>query len=98
MMNVRALNRSAIATIVFITLLTILAELWAGLKGFLAAVTGHHWVTKSVFALVVFTAVYLLSPKSKDTEDPARLVAYSLGAAVLGSLAIFLFFVVHFLG
>ena len=60
MKNVRALSISSIVSIAFTTVITILAEMVKPLKDGLAAMTGHHWVTKSIIGMLLFIILAII--------------------------------------
>ncbi len=95
MKNITSLNRATIVTIISIVILTIWAELSAGFKDLLASMTGHHWTTKGLLAIAIFFLVYLLGKKSKE-QDVQKMAIKTLAITILGSLAIFLFYVYEF--
>lgn len=96
-MNSNALAAATVSVIWFVVLVTIGAELVAPLKSFLANVTGHHWVSKGVFAVVVFVTAYLIAARfAAEKGGDERSVYAVVGSAVAGGLGIFLFFVWHF--
>ena len=45
---------SAIITIIYITTITVAADLYPPLKEFLANVFSHHWIGKSITAILIF--------------------------------------------
>ena len=97
-LNIKSLNYSTILTICLIVVLTILGELSESFKTFLTSVTGHHWVTKSVFSLIFFVIIYfLISRTNKDSAELTRQVIYTIIAVVLGAIIIFGFYVWHFI-
>ena len=97
-LNIKSLNYSTILTICLIVMLTILGELSKSFKTFLTSVTGHHWVTKSVFSLIFFVIIYfLISRTNKDSAELTRQVIYTIIAVVLGAIIIFGFYVWHFI-
>ena len=94
-MNPRALIRSASVVIALIAVFTILSELFSPVKGFFA-MFGHHWIGKSVLALVLFGILYLLFSKSaEDIEENS--VWWLIGTVVLSGLAIVGFYTLHFI-
>ena len=93
----KALLRSTYLTMWFIVAMTIWAELSAPFKGFLTGVLGHHWITKGVFALVFFILLYAVMSRQKDNADIKKETNFAVASAVLGGLAIFLFYVWHFI-
>lgn len=91
---------AAVLTIVVITAVTILGELSGALKTYLAGFTGHHWLTKSLLSIVVYfagLAVFYFLPKNTGQSAARRALMFLILIALAGSLAIFLFFVWHYL-
>ena len=86
---------SGICTVVFVTLVTLLADLAPALKDWLKAVFTHHWIGKGVLAAVLFGLIYFLVLKTaredaKDRVAPLlRLLVWSAG---FGTIIIFAFF------
>lgn len=94
-----ALSLATILTITAIVVMTLVAELSGGFKGFLTGLTGHHWVSKGLLALGIFLVTWLTSPLGLK-EEPQRVRAWALavvGVCLLGILIISLFYIVHFL-
>lgn len=94
-MNPKALIRSASVVIPLIAIFTILSELISPVKSFFA-LFGHHWIGKSVLALVFFGVLYRLFSKSDESLDensPWWLIA----SVVLSGLAIAVFYTLHFI-
>ena len=48
---------SSVVTIIIVGSMTIVHEQDTAFKAFLNSLTGHHWLTKSVFAAVLFPAL-----------------------------------------
>lgn len=65
---------SAISTIVVIGTLTIANERYMSFNRFLTEVTGHHWVTKSILAMVLFPLLSLVFFKMLDPESVRKRV------------------------
>ena len=96
--NVKSLVYSTLGAIDVITALAIFGELWKPLKLFLTDITGHHWITKGVFALGFFLIWYLISFKlNNGFLDIKRWTYYVVGAVIFCGLAIFAFFTIHYL-
>ena len=92
--NIKALTISTIITVMAITLITIIGELSEPFKNLLKDISGHHWLTKSIFSLILFIALYFLFLKIKDYKEyNTKDVVITV---VLSSLALFLFFTWHF--
>lgn len=95
--HVRAMSKATSITILFIALITIWSELFKPLKTFLASVTGHHWVTKGVFSMLVFLLLYfILAEKIEDTDEPLKEVKQVIWSTIIAGLAIFIFYVGHY--
>ena len=94
--------RSAHLTIWYIVAVVILAELSEPFKALLAGLTGHHWTTKSVSALVLFAVLAVAGRRGDETlsDKTAAALARSMRELVLGtalgSLVLFFFFALHF--
>jgi len=95
-----ASSLSAIVSVVYVVVITIWAEQSAGLKGWLADLSGHHWVSKSIFTLVIYVGLLLLFYFLTKDADSAKVRKY-LNAltwtAILGTGAILLFYTGHYL-
>lgn len=91
---------AATTSIVLVVVMTLAAELSAPFKAWLAAFTGHHWVTKSWVALIVYILVFgflKLTAKSA-TESQTRQAVFRLEmATVLGFVIILGFYLYEFL-
>ncbi len=86
----------AIAAAIFITIITISADLYLPIKGWLKNIFSHHWVGKSVLAAVVFLLfAVLIWPFSKraDDEKIRKILVLLNWLLIAGSLAIFGFFI-----
>ena len=59
--KVAAFFLSAVITIIILGSMIIIDEQNTAFKAFLASLTGHHWVTKSVFAAVLFPLLSAVS-------------------------------------
>lgn len=84
-----------IVTIAAITAMTILAELVPSFKDWLKSTFSHHWVGKSVLALVTFTVVTfgaIFLPFSVDAKKLQRALEWLLGVMILAAFVIVGFF------
>lgn len=102
-MNQRHLVSStgaAIVSIIFVTVITLGAELSAPFKAWLAGITGHHWVTKSIGTLVVYAIAYpiVYATHRNPTDKSVEWHLWALFAITLVGIAtITLFYFWHFL-
>ena len=86
---------SSIAVAIFIPIITITAELAAPLKEWLKNTFYHHWVGKSLIAVIVFVGLSVLIsviPYKASLERLNRLLFILATLVFLGTLAIFGFF------
>jgi hypothetical protein len=90
--SIKALAYACHAVIWFVVIITIAAELSAPVKGFLAGLTGHHWTAKGIISLVIFFVVAYFFAKREDPLDVTGLVRGVLISAILGAIAIFVFY------
>ena len=91
---------AASLTVIVITVVTIWGELSPVFKDFLKSFTGHHWLTKSVLTLLIYfvgLAVFYLLPKNIGPKTVSRGLIFLIVTALSGSLAVFLFFVWHYI-
>ncbi len=98
-MNIFSLGTSTVLTTVLITFMTVYAELNTVFKDFLKNLTGHHWTSKGVIALVFFVVSYLILKQFSSTNnDSKKMIDLVIISALLGSLVIFGFFAYEFFG
>ncbi len=94
--EIHAMEKASIAAFAFIVVSTIWSELSAGFKAFLAGMTGHHWTSKSVLAIVVFALVYYYFSTRKGNPnmhvDAMRTAKHVALAAVGAGILIFVFY------
>lgn len=86
---------ATVASIWFVTAVTLTSELFPSLKAFIAAVFLHHWLGKSVLTLVVFGLVVVVTPQRQC--DERRWANYVLASVIAGGLLILGYFSVHYL-
>ncbi|OGD90843.1 hypothetical protein A3D81_01750 [Candidatus Curtissbacteria bacterium RIFCSPHIGHO2_02_FULL_40_17] len=83
---------SAILTIIYITVITVAGELYPPLKEFLAKNFSHHWIGKSITAILVFVVfaglLLVLKPKIKT----AFLLNLLSAISIVSALILFSFF------
>ena len=86
----------AIAAVIFITAVTIGADLYLPLKGWLKNVFSHHWVGKGILSLAIFGVVCFFGwflPIEPSEEKIRKILNLSNWLLILGTLAILGFFV-----
>jgi cation transport ATPase len=93
--NVKALNTSMIFTALLVMFMTIFSELNSGFKVFLKELTGHHWVTKSLFTFIFFFLFYFLLKNSKSKLKVEDLKT-SFVMVKLSTFAILFFYLWHY--
>jgi hypothetical protein len=94
-----ALLHATQASIIIITVLTVWAEFSKPLKDFLAAVTGHHWVTKGFFSLLVFIILYIVLSRFSEhieVQEARSEIMRTITITIVCGLALLLFFTWHF--
>ena len=90
----------AIGAVIFITIITIAADLYLPLKGWLKNVFSHHWVGKSVLAGVIFFAISFLTlflPIRAEEEKIIKALRLLIWITIFGVLAITGFFIYEYL-
>jgi amino acid transporter len=97
MKSIKAFSISSIVSIGIVTLITFIGEFSAPFKNGLAALTGHHWVTKSIIGMIVFVilSIILNFTLKPDNENSAKYIWSTFGVALGSSVVLFLFFTIH---
>ncbi|SEP31931.1 hypothetical protein SAMN04487948_14810 [Halogranum amylolyticum] len=85
---------ATVASIWFVTAVTLAAELFPPLKAFIATIFLHHWLGKSVLTLVMFGLVVIATPQRRC--DERRWANYALLSVVTGGLLILGYFSFHY--
>jgi hypothetical protein len=95
---------SAIFTVIFIAIATVLSELYHPFKSWLAETFTHHWIGKGVLAVIVFLGMRFFYsffyfhriPVGVDTRlRKALLILFWI--TIISSLILLGFFILHFL-
>ena len=92
---------SSSLAIVFITTITIIAELRVPLKDWLKSLSGHHWTSKGILSLLLYvTAVFVMYAVTKnvDRKKVKEALWVTIIMTVLSSLVLLTFFTGHHLG
>lgn len=90
------INRVSLAaqtTIIFISALTIIAEISEPLKSTLTSLSGHHWLSKSLLSLLFF-GVTLICLKISGYSKKQQVFSISV-TFVLCSLVLFVYYSLH---
>lgn len=95
--NATALAYATIGVIWLVVGMTIWSEQDESFKTLLASIGGHHWVGKSIVAAVAFLILYILMRRRRESRNPLMLMLLVCASAVGGGIAIFLFYVSHYL-
>jgi uncharacterized oligopeptide transporter (OPT) family protein len=93
--SIRSLAYACHAVFWCVVILTIAAEQVPVVKEFLAGLSGHHWTSKSIIAMVLFVAVASLFSRRKDPEDVLNLVKGVIVSGLAAALVIFVFYLLH---
>lgn len=90
---------AAIVSVIFVTVITIWAELSEPLKNWLKSTTGHHWTTKSIFSFTIYilvgAVVYFLT-RQADSVKVRKFIVFLIITTILGVIAILGFFSLHY--
>lgn len=93
---VNSLILSAAITVIFITLVTIVADLQPPLKNWLKNTFTHHWVGKGILAVAIFVvATFLFSflPFQIEENKLSKKVWALFWISILGAFVIFGFYI-----
>lgn len=91
-----AATMAAATSILFVTVITVLADLAPGLKDWLKVTFTHHWIGKGVIAAGLFVVVYLFLNaflKKATAERLVPLLRLLTWLTVAGTIVILGFFV-----
>ena len=91
---------AAILTIIFVVVITIWAELAAPLKDWLKTFSGHHWTSKSILSILLYTAATIVMyPIFQKAEGASvrRAISILIIFTVLGVIALTAFYTGHHL-
>ena len=97
MKNIKAFSISAMASIWLVALLTIVGEVFAPLKDALKAMSGHHWVSKSIIAMVLFVVLGIILgyTTESDNENSGKFI-WGVFLSTLGSsVVILVYYIIH---
>ena len=92
---------AATASVVFVVLVTIYGEFAAPFKNWLAALSGHHWTTKSILSVLIYllaAGIIYAVRKEVAPEEAKRSLGYLFWAVIAGALALLGFFTAHYAG
>ncbi len=82
---------------ILVTLLTIVGEEWAPLKDWLKNTFSHHWLGKSYLSCALFiVTTIVMYPFTKNTSV-SRAVWQAFYAALLATIALIGYFILHVL-
>lgn len=100
MRNIKALSSATVWSIALIAILTVLKEKTKPIGEFLQAIppVHHHWVTKGIFALILFFGVYYFKAKKEEKTDILQEARIIMWASIVGFLIIVGFYIGHFVG
>lgn len=82
---------SASITVLFITFLTVLGDIQAPVKDWLTTTFSHHWLGKSILAVLVFalfSVLFSLFIKRTDNKALHAAITVLITASVFGALVL----------
>ena len=96
--SIRSLAYGCHAAFWSVVILTVTAERLPAVKNILASLSGHHWVSKSIIALLLFFTTAFVFSRRNDPDDLSGLVKGVMVSAAMAALLILAFYVLHYLG
>lgn len=90
---------SAIVSLSLLTAMIVLREFVKPFNVFITSITGHHWVTKSLFTVILFLillAVLYYSKKGENVEPEKGLYGLII-TTIVSFIIMTVTFVVHFM-
>jgi hypothetical protein len=88
-----AFGVSAAIAIVFNTVLAWIKDAYDPLNSFMAALTGHHWITHGLADIAVFAIVGAVLMRRHTSMDGTKLACLVGGAVIVGGGGLALWFV-----
>ncbi len=90
---------SASITMIIMVAVIVLAEYVTSFKSFLASLTGHHWVTKSVLEVILFVVLFLVlgMVMKKDKKEPMKGIVPTIIVGIASIIVLVGFFIFHFM-
>jgi len=95
---------SAILTVIYVPIVTIWSEFDEGFKAGLAAITGHHWITKGVLLIVLYVVFFIIfyfinGPEGKLSKKlPIKMLNILLVLMVfIGLISIWSMYYLHYI-
>ncbi|VAW10042.1 hypothetical protein MNBD_ALPHA09-1500 [hydrothermal vent metagenome] len=79
-------------TSILSALLVVLKESYEGVMALLVSITGHHWVSHGLLAVIVFVALGALLSRRNIAMKGNTLITTVVGATVVGGLIVVGFF------
>lgn len=89
---------AAIITIIFVVIITIWAELSIPLKDWLKNFSGHHWVSKSIFSVLLYVvamAIFYWTSRNPSEILLRKILFFILVFMALGTIVITAFYTGH---
>ena len=85
---------AAAITVLFNTALSCAKDAYAPLKAVMKSLAGHDWTTQGLVDLVLFVGLGFIFMQTAAAEkiDPIRLIGILIGAVVISSLGLALWF------
>ncbi|OGY79803.1 MAG: hypothetical protein A3B74_03480 [Candidatus Kerfeldbacteria bacterium RIFCSPHIGHO2_02_FULL_42_14] len=91
---------AAITTIAFVVVITVVGELSEPFKEWLKGISGHHWTTKSIFSVLLYsilTVALSFVPGLEREKHLQRALRFLLIVPIVGVLVLFAFYTAHYL-
>jgi hypothetical protein len=88
-----AFGVSAAITIMFNTVLAWIKDAYDPLNAFMAALTGHHWITHGLADIAVFAILGAILMRWNISMDGTKLICLVAGAVIVGGGGLALWFV-----
>ena len=104
MNKLKLIYSSSIASslaIIFVTAITIIAELNAPVKDWLKSLSGHHWTSKGILSFSLYVIAILVIYGTTRKIDYRKLkdgLWVAIGTTILGFIILLVFFTGHHLG
>lgn len=97
--NTSALSISGIITFISLVFTVIYAEINEQFKNLLTSLTSHHWITKSIFVIISYIILYVITQFfiKENMSSKHKFIYLLIIFAILSYLAILGFFTYEFI-
>lgn len=97
-MNIKSMIVSLTSVVWVLVVLTLLTEIFPSVHEYLTKLTGHHWTSKSVIAIILFVLLsFIFKGSSQESSSVLKSAKILVLSVVIGGLIIFSYFAFNYI-